>query len=720
MSEVNHIDTEANRVTETLEGEGTTHTPIVEYLRENEEIHKILTANGKSIAKGSKGNNLYSYASTGEPTYVFTDSRILALMPQGDSDEIHDIAYSTVASVENHFGWTKNRMEIHTKDGTEYHLWLKPSDEKEQKGLETFISEKIDVEKESEKKSEDGSVVENKTDSDSENSRKGPANGVDARYSFTAKKKGIKVQDGDKKTHHTSEKGSKSKFEFTDSEFIASIPKESGEERILVDYNSISDISFSSSLRKNRMDIEAGQKTLTFWTKDSLDQDELLEFITEQGNVDRYTIEESLGPEEVVEHEFSSEKKGIKEIGEAGTTHYKPEREKAKFAFTNKRFLAVIPQEMDDQRLSVDYESIIDVGFSSGMAINRIDLYTKSDDYKFWLQEDITEKTITKFIYNRIRGNKSNKLAEELGGSETIRIITSSSKYGIKVRGKHTKPEGSDAKFVFTNNRLLAFVPQQKSDKLVKIDYSSIVDFESASGMTKNRIDLHKGTTIYTFWMTGKPSKIIDFLSRNAGRERFVLINDDDDKGVLRIEGWTDGSSEINAEVDASSQSKGSAFGVEGGPFFAAKTSSKSSIDGDISGEISDNTYTSEIELLKIYKQNLTLKSGVELDIHLSDIDNIFKQDGGMVIEVSSTTFRIGDLPKDAKVSEAVDYVKDQIKASTEQIEQSESKSTEVDETDSEDDNTADKLRELKDLQEEGILTDEEFESKKQDLLNDF
>ncbi|MFQ3477444.1 SHOCT domain-containing protein, partial [Halonotius sp. F2-221B] len=218
---------------------------------------------------------------------------------------------------------------------------------------------------------------------------------------------------------------------------------------------------------------------------------------------------------------------------------------------------------------------------------------------------------------------------------------------------------------------------------------------------------------------------IIRFLSSNAGRERFELVDSDDEGGTLRIEGWTKGSSDINADVNASSNSKGKSFGVQGGPFFASKTASKSSIKGDISGEITDNTYTAEIEKLKIYKQNLTLKSGVELDIHLSEIGNVFKQQNGLIIEVAGTTFRMGDLPSDAKVSEAVSYIKDHMTSSEEEVE--DTSSAEKDENENKDEyadsanvDTAEKLRELKGLHEDGILTDEEFETKKEELLDDF
>lgn len=732
MSEGNHsnnpselaqsIGDSPSRLIETLDGDGTTHTPIYDYLNENEEIRNILTANGKSIAKGNKGNTLYSYASTGEPTYVFTGSRILALMPQSDSDEVHNIAYSTVVSIENHFGWTKSRMELHTQDGAEYHLWLKSEDKKDQQRLETFINERIDVEKQTEEvlEAEDGSEEENETDSGSQERDDDPDNDSEPEYSFTAKKKGMKIEENGETIHLTSEKGSKSKFEFTDKQFIATIPQESDDEIFVVDYESIDDVGFSSGFRKNRIDVRAEGKLYKFWTKDSVDSNELMEVISEGAEGESITIDDLLFENEEIQKEYNSRVAKVDDPSKIGGIALS-NGEGARIVFTDDRFLAVVPKYLDDKSFSADYDSIVEIEVDDG---NQVNLYTSSDSYRFWTEERVSERELIKFIYDKIRGNDTNKLAESLGEDERIRKLSTSQKKGLKISGAgghHTKPEIFEAKFVFTDNRLLAYIPQKESSKLSVVDYDSIVDFESSSGMTKNRIDIHKGRTKYTFWTTDRPSGIINFLSGNAGRERFELVEADDEKGTLRIEGWTKGSSDINADVNASSESKGKSFGVQGGPFFASKTASKSSIKGDISGQISDNTYTAEIEKLKVYKQNLTLKSGVELDIHLSEIENVFKQQNGLVIEVAGTTFRMGNLPSDAKVSEAVSYIKDQMTSSDEGTEDpSSDEGDESENSDSEDVDTAEKLRELKSLHEDGILTDEEFETKKEELLDDF
>jgi surface protein len=114
---------------ESDDGEGTTHRPIIEYLDNNETIESILTAKGKSIALNEKTSGEY-LGGDGKPTYVFTDSRVVGIMPKDGDDGIYSIPYKSINSIKNHFGWRKYRMEIETSDET-YHLWINSSNDKD-------------------------------------------------------------------------------------------------------------------------------------------------------------------------------------------------------------------------------------------------------------------------------------------------------------------------------------------------------------------------------------------------------------------------------------------------------------------------------------------------------------------------------------------------------------------------------------------------------------
>jgi len=85
-----------------------------------------------SIAFGN-GNYKYSsedVAGDGKATYVFTDSRVVGIMPRDGYDEIYSISYKSINSIENHFGWTRWRMEIEASDRI-YHLWISPLNRKD-------------------------------------------------------------------------------------------------------------------------------------------------------------------------------------------------------------------------------------------------------------------------------------------------------------------------------------------------------------------------------------------------------------------------------------------------------------------------------------------------------------------------------------------------------------------------------------------------------------
>ena len=118
------LGTSPERLTESHDGKGTTHQPIIEYLDNDEIIKHIFTARRNAIALNNKHSS-EALSGDGSPTYVFTDSRILGIMPKSD-DEIYNISYQSIESAENHFGWLKWRMELEAS-GETYHLWINAS-----------------------------------------------------------------------------------------------------------------------------------------------------------------------------------------------------------------------------------------------------------------------------------------------------------------------------------------------------------------------------------------------------------------------------------------------------------------------------------------------------------------------------------------------------------------------------------------------------------------
>lgn len=185
--------------------------------------------------------------------------------------------------------------------------------------------------------------------------------------------------------------------------------------------------------------------------------------------------------------------------------------------------------------------------------------------------------------------------------------------------------------------------------------------------------------------------------------------------GSLTIEEWTDGNSEVDGSIDIDGGSKGKSRGLIIGPFTGSKSKSSMSAKGDISASISNNSFTAEIQTLVIRDENLKLDSDViEFDMDFSEIDRVYKTNDGFVVKSGGTTFRIGDLPKGSSINRIVSYIE---KNRSDQPTDFESKSDSSEKSDKE---LTEKLEELEELKEKGVLSDEEFESKKENLIEDF
>lgn len=185
--------------------------------------------------------------------------------------------------------------------------------------------------------------------------------------------------------------------------------------------------------------------------------------------------------------------------------------------------------------------------------------------------------------------------------------------------------------------------------------------------------------------------------------------------GLLKIEEWTDGNSKLDGSISMEGSSKGKSRGLIIGPFTGSKTKSSMSAKGDIDASISNNKFTAEIQTLMIRNDNLKLDSDViEFDMAISEIDRAYETNAGFIVESNGTTFRLGDLPEGSRISPVVRYIENN---RSDQPSDSESKSESSENSDKE---LTNKLEELQGLHEKGVLSDDEFESKKEELLEDF
>jgi hypothetical protein len=212
--------------------------------------------------------------------------------------------------------------------------------------------------------------------------------------------------------------------------------------------------------------------------------------------------------------------------------------------------------------------------------------------------------------------------------------------------------------------------------------------------------------------------KSLDNKCNNTREYDVHILNDWPERDAeLRIEGIQEGSAQIHGNIGGRVETKGTSTGVQVGPFTRSKSRSQGSIDAELGGRIEDNTFTSEVDFFQYDEYGLYIHSDPILSISYEEIDRVMQRSSGLMIEINETTYSItGDgynnrfnslLLDESQVREAVEYMSERIR--------NRSTNQEVG-----DETSADKIRALKELNEEGAISDEEFEEKKNEFLDDF
>jgi hypothetical protein len=195
----------------------------------------------------------------------------------------------------------------------------------------------------------------------------------------------------------------------------------------------------------------------------------------------------------------------------------------------------------------------------------------------------------------------------------------------------------------------------------------------------------------------------------------------------LKIEGWQEsGGTRVNAEIDGNTESKGKSRGVQVGPFTSSRSTSEGTITAEMNGRISDNSFSSELKYLRVSESGIFIDSDPVLDFGYEAIDRVLERDDGFTIEAGGTAYTIVGPTRTLSMALGNDgsykslessELKEAIGFMQEQVEEAK---TRKESGNNEADDLSDKLKELKELHEDGLLTDEEFESKKEELLDDF
>lgn len=209
--------------------------------------------------------------------------------------------------------------------------------------------------------------------------------------------------------------------------------------------------------------------------------------------------------------------------------------------------------------------------------------------------------------------------------------------------------------------------------------------------------------------------------------ESYILQDYIERSSHLKVEGWREsGDKRISAGIDGDINTKGKSKGIQVGPFTSSRSKSEGAIVAELDGNIADDSFSSEIAFLQISENGIFIDSDPTLNLNYGAINRVLKRDEGFTIETDGTTYTIVGPRQTASMllgksgtfsalnspdlEEGIAYIQKKI----DQTENSDKN------RDNEERSLSSKIKELKSLHEEGILTDKEFQSKKEELLDDF
>jgi hypothetical protein len=136
-------------------------------------------------------------------------------------------------------------------------------------------------------------------------------------------------------------------------------------------------------------------------------------------------------------------------------------------------------------------------------------------------------------------------------------------------------------------------------------------------------------------------------------------------------------------------------------------------ISDTVINQISDGSNLSDVILFKVYTDKLSIQSDLYIELDFSEIQYIIYQDTTMEIGTSSFVFRIKNLQPDKPVKEAGDYIKSRIASASNDHDNSLGNN-------SNDIKPSELLVELKNLYNDDVISEIEYEEKKQEIIEEF
>ena len=208
----------------------------------------------------------------------------------------------------------------------------------------------------------------------------------------------------------------------------------------------------------------------------------------------------------------------------------------------------------------------------------------------------------------------------------------------------------------------------------------------------------------------------------NLENNMIILNNWLEKPGELRIEGLEKGNSISRGTISGKTESEGVSRGIQVGPFTRGESKSRGSIEGKIETATTDNTFSSDIEFLQIDKNGIYVESDPIIDVRYSDIDRVAKRDNGLFAEIGQQTYSIIGYGSFGTASLEEYNLDEVISSIKENIENSDEENKVPNRKGQNDSNQtpAEKIQDLNTLYDEGIISEDEFNSKKKQLLDEF
>jgi len=190
---------------------------------------------------------------------------------------------------------------------------------------------------------------------------------------------------------------------------------------------------------------------------------------------------------------------------------------------------------------------------------------------------------------------------------------------------------------------------------------------------------------------------------------RFILIDLIERPGQLKIEGWKNSNSQsIDAEIEGDYNESGASKGIHVGAFSASRSVSEGELNAELKGNISNDSYVSEVDYVEISNNGILVLSDPVLEFEHYQIDQVMKRKDGFSLDVNGTVYSITswDLQDSSILNDAINQMQENIKSRKQD-----------DNVRQDNDEITNRLRNLKSLYDDGILSDTEYDSKKAKLL---